>query len=826
MTFATNFQVLTAVSQGETIKKALEDAVPEDVRGKLTDAVTGILHAGGSDLKFDRILSIAQAPNSSPGQKNQEKLRGVSSAEVMFEDHSSLNQMKNTSSSIDGSDNVPSGMGEPAEGTETEVLPVEKSPNSTNSAQSHESNDEVGSSGSSRKETGDSSDNNDTNEELKGEAVPEMAHSEKGLETGSEPYTPSHPDGADGFEAAAVAEQKSQNSGIAQTDTEENNILKVDQESQHLSSDQSKTTSTDAKEEPSLPSLSSEHQTVETEGNGNEKKDIKNMEHISHQTNSSNSDSSAPAFSVSEAFDALTGMDDSTQVAVNSVFGMIENMLTQLEKSSDDEDEVKDGKNFEQKLGEQQKRNSQSNDSNTSGNPSVDNHHDGMYLKNDSCHMEEQHTQSLSKINGSGVCNSQNCYSNDHPVKKASNTNSQLIDRRFLVDEWDGHRQVHRMPEFIASCSYGDSPYNEYLRKYLISKIPTKSLDLDTTTALLFVYFPEEGQWKLFEQPQNMEIASANSETYKEGGHKKETHSSAKSRDAEQYIEPPYVILDTENKREPVKGFIAADTDSRIINTGDDRSEESIQFVKNRVLDSMKMEVGRKLNAAEMMEMKSKLAGDLEQVANAVSLAVVNSKGQLLYTESQGHDVEGAREKVGTLDGEHIIRVISSSVQQTSCLRRVMPVGVIVGSILASLRKYFDVATLQENGRRRSLAHDDGEKPSKKNYDIIGVTETDQVPDEKTSLDHPIKREFVESESEDGSKNAVMVGAVTAAIGASALLMQQQVLFQSPHMLSAFLTVTLNLCKIGIKCFILSLGLLNHFLVIDMALRYDPLAVS
>ncbi|XP_027368954.1 uncharacterized protein LOC113874896 [Abrus precatorius] len=766
-------KVLTAVGQGETLMKALQDAVPEDVRGKLTDAVTGILHARGSDLKVNRILSIAQAPESLSVQKNQEKVK-VSGPEVMVEDQSAVNQMKKTSSPINDSDNAPSSVGELAEGTETHVLPLdEKSPNSTNLVQSQESSDEAGSSSSLRKETDESKDNNDTHEESTGKAVPDIDHSKNGLETGAKPYTSSLPDGAAGFEAAAVGEQKSQNSGIDQIDTkEENNILKVEQKTQDFSSDQSKTSSTDAKDEPSSPSTSSKHQRIENEGNDSEKKDNKNMQPVSLQTNSTNSDSSTPAFSVSQALDALAGMDDSTQVAVNSVFGVIENMLSQLEQSSEN-DEVKEEKDVEHNLEEMKKNNSERKDSNTSDEPLEDDYHNSGYSKNNSCHTAEQPTQSLSKINGNSVLNSQNSNSNDHLIQKGSNMNTQLIDKRFLIDKLDGHRHINRMPELIAADSYRVSPYNEYLRKYLVSKIPTKPLDLDTTTALLLDYFPEEGQWKLFEQPQNMEIASSNAETCEEAGHKMKPPSSVKSSKAEQYIEPPYVILDTERQQKPVKNFIATDGESRMTNTSDDRSEELVQFVKKRVLDSLKMEVGRKLNAAEMVEMKSKLAEDLEQVANALSLAVVHSKVKQLYTEIHGHNVEDSIEKLGTLDGEHIIRIISSSVQKTSCLRKVMPVGVIVGSILASLRKYFNVTSLQDNGQRRSLTFDDGEKPSEQNYGVGGVTVIDKLLEEKTSLGHPVETKIVESESEDTSKNTVMVGAVTAALGASALLMQQ-----------------------------------------------------
>ncbi|MED6156081.1 hypothetical protein PIB30_011543 [Stylosanthes scabra] len=793
-------KVLTAVGQGETLMKALQDAVPEDVRGKLTDSVTAIMHAHGSDLKFDKVLHIPQASEALSGKKSQEKSRVSSGTEGALADQSSLNQMKKTSS-VGGSDNASSGMGKAPGKTETEVLPLEKSSNSENLIQSQESGSEVGSSGSSRKETSESRDNNGTKEELREKSTSDIDHSEKGSETGAKPYTPSQPAEIVCIEAEASAEQKNLNSEIARTDLkDESNFQKVEQKSQDLSGDQSKMTITDAKDpsSPPMPSehqttegesgqskmtltdakdlssppMPSEHQTTEGEGNDNEKKDNKNTQHISHQTKSTSSDSGSAGFSVSQALDALTGMDDSTQVAVNSVFGVIENMLSQLEQSSDNKCEDKDGKDVEHELGEKKHSDSQSMDSNTSDGSSGKNHYNAMCLESGSCDEGQQLTHSLNTTNKSRVFNSEDCHSENCIVQKGTNMSSQLADQRFLSHKWDGEKPVNRMPQNIAMGLHGDSLYNEYLRKCLVSKIPSKSLDLDTTTALFLDYFPAEGQWKLFDQPQNMENAASYTATSEEAVLKMKAHSSAKSSDAQQYIEPSYVILDTDKKQEPVEEFISTDTMNEVIDKSE-QSDELIQFVKKRVLDALKIEVGRKLNLSEINEMKLTLAVDLEHVANEISLAVAHSKVQL-YTEGQVHIVQGGAEKIATLDGEHIIRVISSSVQETGYLRRVMPVGVIVGSILAALREYFNVTTLQDNGQRGSHSDDNEGKPAKKNYGNVTVTEIDQVTLEKSSLENPTKREEAESRSEHSSKNTVMVGAVTAALGASALLMQQE----------------------------------------------------
>ncbi|KAI4335161.1 hypothetical protein L6164_013832 [Bauhinia variegata] len=793
-------KVLTAVGQGETLLQALQDAVPEDVRGKLTAAVTGIMHAQGSQLKFNKVLGIDKAPDAISGQKNQEKMKGVSGAEGTSEDQSSLNGLKKTK---DGNDNAPSGTGVPAVGTESEVLPLDKSQKAMNLAQSEATNnDEVD---SSRKETSESR-SNDMNEQSKEKAGPDLGNSEKGLENVAK-HTPSQHEGTgDVLEAGSVDEQKSQNSGIAQTDTkEENNIQKVaqkteescpDQRTQETSSDQSKMASTTTKEEPPSPPVSSEHQTVEMEGNGHEKKENKNVQQISDQANSVSSDSSPAPFSVSQALDALTGMDDSTQVAVNNVFSVIESMIDQFEESSDSESEVKDGKEIQQELGEKQKTDNQITESNTIDEPFVDNHNHGTYPQDDTCYMEEEPT-SLNTVNGSCVSNPQGTNSDDHMAPSESKINDQLVGERILADKWDGHGHMNRKPLHVSASPYG----------YLISKIPNNSLDLDTTTALLLDYIPEEGEWKLLEQPQNMGSYS-NIVTCEDTGCKKGDHSTAKSSDKEQYIEPAYVILDTEKQPEPVKEFISTDTKNENIDASDDGSEELIRFVKKIILDSLKVEVGRKLNAAETQQMKLKLAGDMEHVANSISLAIAHSKLPV-YTGSQFHNIEGSEEHCYTIDGEHIVAVISSAVQETSYLKRVMPVGVIVGSSLAALKKYFNVSTMQDNGQGGSLTHADETKPGKKNYGNVreidhaatvqdnsqggslihddekkpgkknygNVGEIDQVPDKKSSLGHSVKSEEIKSESKDVNKNTVMVGAVTAVLGASALLMQQQ----DPH---------------------------------------------
>jgi hypothetical protein len=297
----------------------------------------------------------------------------------------------------------------------------------------------------------------------------------------------------------------------------------------------------------------------------------------------------------------------------------------------------------------------------------------------------------------------------------------------------------------------------------------------------LLDYFPEEGKWKLLEQPGITGESIGGVTTSNDAGIKVQVHSSGKENDGESYIEPSYVVLDTEKQQEPVEEYstmeIFTENDDGIL-------DELIEFVKIVVLDALRIEVGRKLGAASKKEMKSYFARDLELVADAVSLAIVRNKDHTWCLKGKYHRIEGAEEKVGTVHGEHIVKAISSSVLRTNYLRRLLPVGVIIGSSLAALRKYFNVATRNENDIKSS---GQTQNHGQKSQDKVCIKEMDHELTTKsghrTSFNSSITREGEEATLKTINNDRVMVGAVTAALGASALLVQQQVtvnLFEIP----------------------------------------------
>jgi hypothetical protein len=822
---------------------ALQDAVPEDVREKMTAAVSGIFHTQGTHLKFDGRLDMSRIPDVSSGLKAkiQEKVGGISGAEDFDKDHHSSDQIKRADELADSLNNTQPGMDKPTGELESD-LSSEKSPRTVDLGQSQSaSGDEVDISGSVRKDTSELWNNEE-------KPAPVLDYSEKESETGVKLNFPSQAENAGGTKEATVSEHKDQDGGIAQIETkEENNNLKTEEKSADSSTDQSKVASARITEEVSTESSSeaqaleeegndnqakvteevptessseaqaleeegndnqakvteevptessSETQAMEEEGNENQKRDNKSMQLVQDQAKSIATDPSPPTFSVSQALDALTEVDDSTQVAVNSVFGVIENMITHLEEGWDEENGFKDRNNVEdtktdsvdekhsiidpkvEKKGENEGK--QSMQSGTLGDLPVYNHRENsMQSEHDprTGRVEEETKHDLNSSNGKSMDRSWGSKNDINVSRDKNEKKDQLAGSKLLADNPEKLRHVSSIPLYITANPNGASFPNKFLRQYLISKKHTKSLDVDTTTALLLDYFPEEGQWKLLEQPGNSGHPTSDVATHYVDESQIEAHLPAKSNETDNFIEPPYVIFDTEKQQEPVSEYETIDHKNSEVEISDDKLEELMHFVNNIVTDSLMVEVGSRLTAANMKEMKPKLARDVELLANAVSLAVGHDKEHIWCVEGKHGSIQCTSEKLGTLHWEHMIRAISSAVQDTSYLRRVLPIGVIVGSSLAALRKSFNVATVNGNSQREVLTHVQAKKSREKTHFKVSMAEIDQNPFGKsghsTSLDSTLSREKKKDELKYLNNNTVMVGAVTAALGASALLVKQ-----------------------------------------------------
>ncbi|XVE97840.1 hypothetical protein REPUB_Repub03eG0053200 [Reevesia pubescens] len=708
----------------------------------------------------------------------------------------SADEMKRADDFADGNDSIQVGLDKTAGGQGSEYWSVDDSQKSDDVGQSQPTSGDQGDISSSvKKDTNESEKIHESDELTKEKASPHADSSETGSETSGNNLT-TRAEKAGSMDEILSGESKAdQDGGIGQIETmDDNNPPKKEEKVMDSLTDQNKEVSAATVDVTVSSAGSSEAQLVEGEGNDNQKKDL---QHAPDQNKSTIAYSSPPTFSVSQALDTLTGMDDSTQVAVNSVFGVMENMISQLEEEKD-ENEFHDGneartentdsvpetqdtfENEEDRLNDHESRETEgsTNDqcmmSDELDDPPIHNGHD-----NDTDLQDESTSEWLEEESPQNPVSSEGTDSDDSQGNTVGNSldlprnNDHVVGHKLVVDVSD--RPINNIPFYINANQYEDFPHSEYLHRYLLSKQTTKPLHVDTTTALLLDYFPEGGQWKLLEQPGLNGDSIGDVVTTRS---REPRALAAEVCEVENYIEPSYVILDTERQHDPVGEFQTINNMNVSAGNNDEGLEELMQLVKVTILDSLRVEVDRRLSASDMKEMESQLAIDIETVASAVSLSIGDE--ELTDFEGKEYVIDKASEKVGTINRENVIMAISFAVQSTSYLRRVLPVGVIVGSSLAALRKYFHLSTAHDVDQSEVKAADKTKISRKKNHEKTSVMEIDQSPVYKTgqngTLHSPSSEKEVETGLKSPNKEGVMIGAVTTALGASALLVQNQVI--------------------------------------------------
>ncbi|KAL8488152.1 hypothetical protein ACS0TY_023984 [Phlomoides rotata] len=712
-------KVLNAVGQGETLLNALQDAVPEDVRGKLTTAVSGILESRRTDLKFDKLLSLGHIPEVASGLNSNFLDKNGPTKDNDDEDVHTLDQKGRIDGSGDGSSKVEHNSGKPPGDMELEKQPSEISQEQNaagidRSTSNHESNS-PDSENANLNDTGNSYES----EQSSGCKTAQISDREIASQINANQESLNMSNGPDGAEDVPVQKKVESGADNSQSDPGDKNNKQKDD----LSNDQDKTSEAYKTEEnTSASSSASEAQVIEHEVENSQKKEETGPMPVLSQNISD-----PPSFSVSQALYALTGFDDSAQVAVNSVFHVIEDMIDNFEVEKDKENfEVEKDKvdgmkneNNEEKEGSISKKHLTENDPKSAG--TID-------LRTNARNQVETESE-ISLVPAAGE-----------------------IQMRNFVNSL--YRSSRKVPNYVTTLPYGDPYYKEYLKTYLSLKMKSeKPLNMDKTSELYLDYIPEEGQWKLLEQAEDNIVSGDEYATRQDDG-ESQTDSQPRSEHNDNIIEPSYVILgsgEPQDHNEELK----KDSVNENMEFDEAKFDDPMLLIKILILECLNVEVGRRASGFNVEDLE-KLAKEIEYVANAVSDAA--GKGR--------HD-DNLPGKLSILDGENIIRVISSSVQDTQCLRKVLPIGIVVGSCLAALRKFFNVATVDGGDEQTSALDQDYKKIDRPVQ--VGVTKIENK-DKLTSLSDEKEGDF---DLEMSKNNKVMVGAVTAALGASALLAHQ-----------------------------------------------------
>ncbi|XP_039062772.1 uncharacterized protein LOC120207366 [Hibiscus syriacus] len=323
-------KVLAAVNQGETVMKALQDVVPEDVREKLMETVSVIMHSQGTNLKqgfgkWDSSNQVgSEKATAGQGTESQPSDNIQKSGDVSQSQSAGGNRSDMSSSvkkDTNGTDTNQVGTEKATAGQGSESQP---SGNMQMSGSQPASWDHSDISSSVKKDTNESGKINESDALNKEKASLHADLIEPGSETSAKPNLTTQAEKEGSTNEILSGESKADEDGGGQTETkDDNNSQQKEEKVVDSLTDQNKVASAG----------SSETKPEEGERNDDQKKDLQRS---TDQNKPSITDSNTKSFSVSQALEALTGMDDSTQVAVNSVFGMIENMIDQFEEKEND----------------------------------------------------------------------------------------------------------------------------------------------------------------------------------------------------------------------------------------------------------------------------------------------------------------------------------------------------------------------------------------------------------------------------------------------------------------------------------------------------------
>ncbi|KAL6560067.1 hypothetical protein OROHE_006305 [Orobanche hederae] len=747
-------KVFNAVGEGETLIKAFQDAVPEDVREKLTAAVSGFLQSYESNLNFCKLINLGQIPDMASRLSSKVRLTNTSDDEKVH----SRNQMKTIDNSGDGSGKVDHSPDRPpAVMKQSSEISQRSSDTYMNQPSSNHRRDCSESEIMNMSDVGSFCED----EQLSGISTTQISDREHVPEINANSSTVEGTGGSDDI----IVDQKKverENHKDELDLMEENNKHK-----KYLPDDQNKMSEAyGTKDKISAPSPTSETR-MENEAENNQRKEEKDP-----MFGSSQNTGVSPCFSVSQALDALTKFDDSTQVAVNSVFHVIEGMIDRLEVDKDKENEVNNENNTSEVNGvDNVKELSEGSEYNTH---LMENDHKSAMKMDFKINASTQSGDSDSTLSndpaGSVYPNKQQRYAHgEHNINSSDikNTRSQLgADNETSMVPAPGQLPAgnSKFLSYISTILTGDPLYQVYLETSLYLTMRNAKPSMNKMPVLNLGYIPEGGQWKFLDQTEENFASVDKYAIHSYGVREDQTETLPGSKDIDKIVEPSYVILDSgtsQNQNEELK----ANDNTEFVDT---EFGDSKILIKNLILEGLHIEVGRRASAGDKEELELKLAREIEFVANAVSMAAWKAKMHMQGNHNQS-------ETLGILDGENIIKAISSALQDTQYLRRVLPVGVVVGASLAALKKFFNVVTSVCNDEKPLMLYQVDK--SKKNLRRVGEKRKNEIlprkRENKENMSSYIGEEEKIVDLEGLKNNKVMVGAVTAAIGASALLAHQ-----------------------------------------------------
>jgi hypothetical protein len=198
----------------------------------------------------------------------------------------------------------------------------------------------------------------------------------------------------------------------------------------------------------------------------------------------------------------------------------------------------------------------------------------------------------------------------------------------------------------------------------------------------------------------------------------------------EMKIEMLSLEIDQEYKKEKEEAEDAAPRREsshqlQVTSNGEDEGKPTTDepnTVKNVIVNALKLEVLRRLGVAGMEAMGVDLEQEVANVANAVVQAVQGGKhesGQVAAFAGDGEPgAYQSGQKLGILQGESVVRALGSVLGSTQILGGLVPLGVLVGVVLAALGAlYIVVSGDQDDAKEKNTDSSSGEEEEEDDND-------------------------------------------------------------------------------------------------------------
>uniref|UniRef100_A0A0A9CPS4 Uncharacterized protein n=1 Tax=Arundo donax TaxID=35708 RepID=A0A0A9CPS4_ARUDO len=305
---------------------------------------------------------------------------------------------------------------------------------------------------------------------------------------------------------------------------------------------------------------------------------------------------------VTQALDALPGFDDSTQMAVNSVFGVLENMIDQFKKhdseNGEDSDRNDDGPSVDE--AESHVRENMNNASSGEAINQLSQQPENASSGQDINQLSQQPENSSSEISHSVVCKDDCAFGEGNPNLSivSSSKGKMRYYRGNGADDHvdpDGMKEVGGLPNYllnIAVNSYLKAQYAMYLHEFLHTQVRLKSPESNSATDLFLDR--QEGKWKMADQMDNAQNGISNSGEHIGSMEEiKYARSSQEPFRTDNVIEPPYFVHSTFKSNEWNNTVSARSKPDKALR------ETLACFIRDELSSALRFEVGRKLGITD-----------------------------------------------------------------------------------------------------------------------------------------------------------------------------------------------------------------------------------